>query len=135
MNALLSASPAQIMNLWEDLMSILHGVHGYGTFDAEIYISRFMEKDAYAELQPDSDQARDGYARANRLLYELCRTFEERQEVSLHMVTGMDRTEPLDVLVSDPANPFRHRVVIGIDPADARAMRIPSKVEQVDGTL
>jgi len=108
MNAILNASPLQIMGLWEDLLDAQHGRNGYGGDVAEIYVTRFMTHSSTVTLDRMrggelSEGSRDDYREACRTLHALCRLFEERRQVVIEMLEG-----PLDDLVGDRV--FDHRV-------------------------
>lgn len=113
MNAILNASPFQIMGLWEDLLDAEHGRNGYGGYTAEIYISRFMQHSTTVTLDRIrggelSDGARDDYREAGRAIHALCRLFEERRGVVIKMEEG-----PLDDLAGDHV--FDHRVHLTVE--------------------
>jgi hypothetical protein len=108
MNAILNASPLQIVGLWEDLLDAEHGRNGYGGDTAEIYITRFMTHSSTVALDRMrggelSEGGRDDYREACRTLHALCRLFEQRREVVIEMEEGA-----LDELIGDRV--FDHRV-------------------------
>jgi len=112
MNAILNASPLQIMALWEDLLSAEYGCNGYGGDVAEIYISRFMRHSSTVTLDRMrggelSEEGREDYREAGRTLHALCRVFEDRRKVVVEMLEG-----PLDDLAGDRV--FDHRVHLRI---------------------
>lgn len=104
-NALLSASPLQIMELWEELADAANGVNGYGGDVAEIYIYRFMRHSPSVALDRvrGTMSCHEDYREANALLHTLCRIFEERRQVRIEMQEG-----PLDALLGPEI--FDHRV-------------------------
>lgn len=104
--ALLTISPVQVMDLWEELMSCLYADNKFGGDVAEIYLYR-LASFSPAAVQID-DAKRDTYLHANRALVELCALFATRQEAVVELADG----QPLAVLLG--SDPNMHRVHIRV---------------------
>lgn len=94
------------MALWEQLLQCLYKDNSFGTTVAEIYIYTVMPHSPLVALPDSSYLATEDYAEANKNLFNLCKIFEERNEAIVRFSDG----SALDLLISDPKNPFRHRV-------------------------
>lgn len=122
MDALLSVSPLQILDIWGELTDCLLHRNSYGSDVAEIYISRTMPSNPHAEIAPRNRDVLNDYCRANRALYDICRLFEERYDVTVEFEHG----ESIDILnLPDGGEPITHRAHLRVRPKVAAP---PTKV-------
>lgn len=112
---MLNVTPTQIMGLWEQLMRCIYNDSPYAGTVAEIYLYTVMARDPMIELNRDSTHSFEIFAQANQTLYDLCRLFEQRNDVKLSFYDqSLEHEQSLDVLIATPHDPWRHRVHIGL---------------------
>jgi hypothetical protein len=105
---LLSISPLQLLDLWDQLTSAEANANRYGGDVAEIYIHRVMPHNPGHAL---SDRHRDSLRAACNTLHSVFRLFEERHDVIVEFESG----ENIDDL-RDMDEPFGHRIHVRVRP-------------------
>lgn len=116
--SLLALNSLQIIGLWEDLMLCLFNKNKYDGTIAEIYMFRLLPADP-AEGNPTHPRYVEFYREANRTLYDLCRLFEERQNITLYLFEGENgKAISLKNLIGE--NMWVYRVHIGIKDNEVR---------------
>lgn len=104
---LLSLSPLQAIDLFEEMMRCLYGDNKFGGDVAEIYIFRLMPHSPCANLNQDgtmSESGLDAYRDACRRLHALCTLFAERNDAFVSFEDGTS----IDALLDQ--EPHTHRV-------------------------